>query len=106
MNPGTFVWAGLAVVLWIFRVREARARYVLSVLGMVALAMCPLATLAELKVSPAGHVGVDARPVRSDSTATDGAKAVCVRNPRFCLNDGRSKDGSASAYPLHHRLIG
>ena len=49
-----FLWQGFAValgllaVLWLFRVRQARARYALSLLALLAMAACPLVTLAVL----------------------------------------------------------
>ncbi|MHC4400549.1 MAG: M56 family metallopeptidase [Planctomycetota bacterium] len=50
-----FLWQGFAValglltVVWLFRVRQARARYALSLLAMLVMAACPLVTLAVLE---------------------------------------------------------
>lgn len=51
-----FLWQGLAVaavlatVLWLFRIRQARARYALGLLAMLLMAVCPLVTFAVMQL--------------------------------------------------------
>jgi len=66
-----FLWQGLAVaavlvtVLWLFRVRQARIRYAVSLVAMLVMVACPLVTFAVMEVGadPRAEVARDTAEV-------------------------------------------
>ncbi len=100
-----FLWQGVAVAgalvaaLWLFRVRQARARYVLSLLAMVLMAACPLVTFAVMEVDPGRHA--EMTDVARGADVAEEGPGGSQRSPISVRHQG---DNSGQAPVSHPRV--
>lgn len=98
-----FLWQGVAVagalvtVLWLFRVRQARVRYLLGLLAMALMAACPLVTFAVMEVDPGRHA--EATDVARQADVAEEGPGASQRSPIPVRHQGDNSEQAPVSHP-------
>ena len=88
---GLVIAVMLAAVLWTLRVRQARARYTLSLLALLAMAACPVVTLVVLTAAPSSVPSAVSTVEQAPAAASDPVSQRVLVGPAV-RRDRRDED--------------